>query len=303
MKLSKILRTAIPLLFLALLSAPAHAAQRPTAVEASTQSVPAQSKLYLPIMLKPNPDPCAGDPVDVMLVIDRSGSMYGQPLIDEKIAAKGFVDRMNMAADLVGLVSFESAATLDQPLTHDSNSVKLAIDALDIGGGTNAADGINFAQAELALDDKGTTYRGLILQHAGRLARTDSALGEVRDVIGDEGEAGSPAGRIALHLVCYCKDHRFLWHWVGIRREFGTIRPHRANHSQAGRRPAFRLGAGELICSFYNKYFHMDPGAPPPSIAAESRYSRIFANRLSILFSEKPLKISRFTPSSNLGTT
>ncbi len=35
--------------------------------------------------------------------------------------------------------------------------------------------------------------------------------------------AGSSGGRIVLHVVCFWKDHRFLWHWLGIRREFSGI--------------------------------------------------------------------------------
>jgi hypothetical protein len=31
--------------------------------------------------------------------------------------------------------------------------------------------------------------------------------------------AASPAGRIALHLVCAWRDHRFQWHWRGVTRE------------------------------------------------------------------------------------
>jgi len=37
--------------------------------------------------------------------------------------------------------------------------------------------------------------------------------------------AGSSAGRVALHVVCFWKDHRFLWHWQGIRREFKCACP------------------------------------------------------------------------------
>jgi len=29
-------------------------------------------------------------------------------------------------------------------------------------------------------------------------------------------------GRIVLHLVCACRDHKFLWHWRGILREILT---------------------------------------------------------------------------------
>jgi len=31
--------------------------------------------------------------------------------------------------------------------------------------------------------------------------------------------AESRAGRIWLHLVCAWRDHKFAWHWGGIRRE------------------------------------------------------------------------------------
>lgn len=87
--------------------------------------------------------------VDALLVIDRSGSMGGTPLDQEKVAAKGFVDRMSLAQDQVGLASFETSATLNHQLSHDGNSVKNAIDALTVGGSTNIGEGINVAQAEL----------------------------------------------------------------------------------------------------------------------------------------------------------
>jgi hypothetical protein len=32
--------------------------------------------------------------------------------------------------------------------------------------------------------------------------------------------AASAHGRIVLHVVCAARDHRFAWHWRGIRREF-----------------------------------------------------------------------------------
>jgi hypothetical protein len=37
--------------------------------------------------------------------------------------------------------------------------------------------------------------------------------------------AASSAGRVALHVVCFWKDHRLIWHWHGIRREFSAILP------------------------------------------------------------------------------
>jgi hypothetical protein len=35
--------------------------------------------------------------------------------------------------------------------------------------------------------------------------------------------AHSSAGRVVLHMVCFWRDRRFLWHWQGIRREFSKM--------------------------------------------------------------------------------
>ncbi|MBM4431878.1 MAG: VWA domain-containing protein, partial [Chloroflexi bacterium] len=86
---------------------------------------------------------------DVMLVLDRSGSMQGQPLQDAKTAAKAFVDRLDLSTDQVGLVSFSTAARLDQPLSQVAGPVRSAIDGLVDGGYTNMFAAINMAQEEL----------------------------------------------------------------------------------------------------------------------------------------------------------
>ncbi|MBC8248290.1 MAG: VWA domain-containing protein, partial [Anaerolineales bacterium] len=88
---------------------------------------------------------------DVMLVIDRSGSMEGTPLQDAKNAAKAFVDRLDLSpgADQVGLVSYSSSAILNHQLSRTAGTVRAAIDALVSGGNTNITDGINKAQEEL----------------------------------------------------------------------------------------------------------------------------------------------------------
>ena len=90
----------------------------------------------------------ANSAVDVVLVIDRSGSMVGQRIADAKEAAIGFVHLMNLAVDQVGVVSFHSTATLDQPLTQNIISVTQAISGLVAGGGTNIASGMEVAESE-----------------------------------------------------------------------------------------------------------------------------------------------------------
>ena len=89
-------------------------------------------------------------PADVMLVLDRSGSMEGRPIVDLKSAAKNFLDRLDPARDQAGLVSFADAPILNQRLNAWPGGIRAEIDALVPSGNTNIADAITMAQAELA---------------------------------------------------------------------------------------------------------------------------------------------------------
>ncbi|WP_447002916.1 VWA domain-containing protein [Saccharothrix isguenensis] len=102
----------------------------------------------------------AGNPVDIELVLDRSGSMQGA-IGTLKVAAKSFVDIIDEATDgsldgviangsRIGVVSFADGATVDAPLSSDANAAKAAIDALNASGGTNHSAAISTGQAQLA---------------------------------------------------------------------------------------------------------------------------------------------------------
>lgn len=87
-------------------------------------------------------------PVDVILVLDRSGSMGGSKIAAAKQAAIQFVNQMG-ANDQVGVVSFNQTASLNQQLTTDKNSAVTAINGLTASGTTDIADGIVTAETEL----------------------------------------------------------------------------------------------------------------------------------------------------------
>ena len=89
---------------------------------------------------------------DVMLVLDRSGSIDSTELATLKTAAKAFVDALALSTAGVhaGELSFASSATLDEHLTDDAVAVKADIDALVASGSTNLEDAILDATAELA---------------------------------------------------------------------------------------------------------------------------------------------------------
>lgn len=88
-------------------------------------------------------------PADVILVLDRSNSMTGQPLTDAKAAAISFVEQMNLMFDQVGVASFSHSAMLESPLSQDSASVTNAINDLLPSGATNMIAGLQVAETEL----------------------------------------------------------------------------------------------------------------------------------------------------------
>lgn len=119
---------------------------------ASPSSVAPGGEVEVTLSLSGYGGACASSrkPADVMLVLDRSGSMSGQPFDDLVAAAKQMVDRLDLSTDQVGVVSFSSDAALDQMLTRQAGLARAAIDKLSADGDTNINQAIQMAQAELA---------------------------------------------------------------------------------------------------------------------------------------------------------
>ena len=110
--------------------------------------------------------------LDVMLVIDRSGSMNQTYKGKTKItwtqeAAKAFVSQMDATKDRVGLASFATEATLDIGLTSNFQQVDSAIDSLRAVGERNMGDGIEKANQEFASDGRGSSTWVMILLSGG----------------------------------------------------------------------------------------------------------------------------------------
>lgn len=91
----------------------------------------------------------SGAPLDVLLVLDRSGSMEGQgKLRDAKTAAHALIDELDPSTDRVGLVSYSDTARLDSQLTQDFTAVKNTVSGLQARGETNIGDGVVKARQE-----------------------------------------------------------------------------------------------------------------------------------------------------------
>ena len=111
--------------------------------EVSDQRVLVNNTTDVTVRLKGDGWALRPDPIDVVLVVDRSGSMAGTDvnptrMAAAKAAANDFVDQMSLTAgDRVALVSFAFGATLDQELTDEESEIKGAINRLPTDGGTN----------------------------------------------------------------------------------------------------------------------------------------------------------------------
>ncbi len=107
-------------------------------------------ELRVTIAFTATPD-ISSNPTDIVLVLDRSGSMAGSPLANLKLGANKFIDIIDEATDSsqdgqigsgsrIGIVSFASTATEDTQLITSVADLKSAVDALTADGTTNHAD-------------------------------------------------------------------------------------------------------------------------------------------------------------------
>lgn len=88
-------------------------------------------------------------PLDVMIVMDKSGSMSGGKITEAKKAASIFIDDLIQGVDRVGYVTYSDKATLVSGLNDTFSSVKEKIKTTKVGGATNIGGAIKFAHKEI----------------------------------------------------------------------------------------------------------------------------------------------------------
>ena len=115
-------------------------------------------------------------PADIVLVLDRSGSMAGAPLASMKAGADAFIDIIAEASGGTGgnigsgsriaIVSFSDTATADTQLITSVANLKQAVNSLVAGGSTNHAEA--FFRASQLLSGVTTSQKVIVMFTDGK---------------------------------------------------------------------------------------------------------------------------------------
>jgi len=91
-------------------------------------------------------------PTDLVVVLDRSGSMQGEPIARALAAVRRLVESLG-PDDRFGLVTYASSAHLSVPLAPATEAARSdwlrTLSAIGVGGGTHMASGLDAADAAL----------------------------------------------------------------------------------------------------------------------------------------------------------
>jgi Ca-activated chloride channel family protein len=132
---------------------------------------------------EPDGDQTARVPTDLVVVLDRSGSMEGEPIAMAKAAAGELVAGLD-AQDRFALVSYANGARLDAPLAHAGpearEGFRLAIGAIAATGGTHMASGLDLAHAIVSGASREGRVARVILLSDGRANQGDHSIDGLR---------------------------------------------------------------------------------------------------------------------------
>jgi tight adherence protein B len=127
--------------------------------------------------------------LEVLLLIDTSGSMTGEPIASARQAALSFVDQMPAEVQL-GVIGFGSTPEVLAPLGEDRQSSLSALGALDVAGETALYDAVIVA-LEQFVEDEGR--RTVVLLSDGGDTVSNASL--------EEATARLVASGVQLHVV------------------------------------------------------------------------------------------------------
>lgn len=164
--------------------------------EVSVSSIRCGESFRVKLSIVAEPD-IVNNPTDIVLILDRSGSMEGDPLANLKAGANKFIDIIDEATDgsgdgqigngsNIGIVSFATNATQDTQLITSVADLKAAVDDITAGGNTNHEDA--FTKALDLFDPNSTNAKVMVMftdgvTTAGGNANTIATLAKQQGVI------------------------------------------------------------------------------------------------------------------------
>ncbi|MBN3896835.1 MAG: VWA domain-containing protein [Nostoc sp. NOS(2021)] len=104
-------------------------------------------------------------PLNLCLILDKSGSMHGQPIKTVIQAVEGLIDRLKVG-DRISVVAFSGSAEVIIPnqVIQDPESIKSQIKSkLSASGGTIIADGLELGITELMKGTRGAVSQAFLL--------------------------------------------------------------------------------------------------------------------------------------------
>lgn len=124
---------------------------------------------------------------DVVLVLDVSGSMAGNPLAETKKAASEFVNTILDENARIGLVAYDSSARMVSNFSGRKQTLINAIESLGSGGGTNIDSAVQMA--EKMLDESKAKKKIMVLMTDGQPTggRSGDSLIEYAGTIKEKG--------------------------------------------------------------------------------------------------------------------
>lgn len=142
----------------------------------SVDHIDCEGTLKITLAHVASPD-IASNPTDIVLVLDRSGSMAGTPLANLKLGADTFIDIIDEATDSaqdgnigsgsrIGIVSFSDTAVADTQLITSVADLKAAVNGLTAGGSTNHAAA--FTEAVQLLSGPSTNAKVIVMFTDGK---------------------------------------------------------------------------------------------------------------------------------------
>lgn len=173
----------------------------------SSDTIACGGELMVSLTLSASPD-IVDNPTDIVLILDRSGSMEGEPLENLKLGVNTFIDIIDKATDSVqdgnigsgsrmAVVSFADTASADTQLITSVAELKAAADGLNAGGFTNHSDA--FSKASELFDPTSDNAKVMVMFTDGKTtagaapsqaATAAKAAGAVIYVIGLMGNDG-----------------------------------------------------------------------------------------------------------------